>query len=379
MTAIISWLLLTDYAGKQLERISYGYMTLNCGEGKCAGVLAVYRVCLGSTLFHLVMSTGLYGVKSSADWRAKIQNGYWGFKWLFWIALIVLAFFLPNEFMAGWGKIVNIPGAAVFVLIQVVLLIDFSYTVSEQLLQWWDESGDQRYLYILILLTGACYITSITVTGFLFAWFGSAPCKLNQFFISFNLVLFIIVSFLSIYPAVQEANPKAGLAQSAMVAVYGTYLVASALSSEPVGENGSLCNPLLEQTQTQTTTVILGSLFTFLALSYSTSRAASTFSAGEDSTPLLSQQHLESAVNAGALPTSSLETQETNGPVDDEQDQVAYNYSFFHFIFVLGSMYLAMLVTNWDSVVFEKDDFAIVGRSLTAVWVKIVSGYTVLI
>ena len=321
------------------------------------------------------MSAGLYGVKSSTDWRAKIQNGFWGFKWLFWIALIVLSFFLPNEFMAGWGKIANMPGAAMFILIQVVLLIDFSYTVSEYLLQWWEESSDQRYLYVLIALSGISYILSITVTGFLYAWFGRGPCHLNQFFVSFNLVLVVLVSLLSIHPAVQEANPKTGLAQSAMVAIYATYLVASALSSEPVGENGSLCNPLLEQSQTQTTTVILGSLFTFLALSYSTSRAATTFSASDESQPLLNQQHLESAVNSGALPQSTLDSDDVQGPQDDEQDSVAYNYSFFHFIFVLGSMYLAMLVTNWDSVVFSKDDLAIVGRSLTAVWVKIVSGY----
>ena len=57
MTAIVSWLMLTDYAGKKLESISYGYMTLECGKGKCHGVLAVYRVCLGSTLFVTISNS----------------------------------------------------------------------------------------------------------------------------------------------------------------------------------------------------------------------------------------------------------------------------------------------------------------------------------
>ncbi len=83
----------------------------------------------------------------------------------------------------------------------------------------------------------------------------------------------MITSALSIIPAVQEVNPKSGLAQSAMVAIYATYLVASAISSEPTSDPNvsSICNPLEQQGKTETTTVFLGSLFTFLVLVYSTS------------------------------------------------------------------------------------------------------------
>jgi hypothetical protein len=381
VTALLSWLMLTDYVGKKLQEISHGYLQLNCPEGKCYGVLAVYRICLGATLFHFVMSLGMWGVKSSTDWRASIQNGYWGIKWIVWIALTGLCFLLPNGFMAGWGKIVNMPGASIFILIQVILLIDFAYSISESLLGWWEDTDDRRYLGLLLFLTASCYLLAITVTGFMYAWFGAGGCRLNQFFITFNLILMLFTSVLSIVPAVQEANPKSGLAQSAMVAIYATYLIASALSSEPSDSFGKIvCNPLIEQSKTQTTTVILGSMFTFLALAYSTSRAATTFH-GEDSEPLMGQQHLSAAVDSGALPMRSLE--ENQGadayPDDDEVDGVQYNYSFFHFVFMIASMYLAMLVTNWDTVVFTSEDLVVVGRSLTAVWVKVVSSWVVLL
>ena len=88
----------------------------------------------------------MWGVQSSQEWRAKIQNGYWAFKWLAWAALIVLAFFLPNQFITGWGKYVNMPGATLFILIQVILLIDFAYTVSETLLGWWEDTDDRKYI-----------------------------------------------------------------------------------------------------------------------------------------------------------------------------------------------------------------------------------------
>ncbi len=296
-------------------------------------------------------------------------------KWLGWVALIVLTFFIPNAFIMGWSRFINVPGATIFILIQVILLIDFAYSVSETLLGWWEDTDDRRYIGLLLFLTASCYIASIGVTIFMYIWFGPNECKLNQFFISFNLILFLLTGVASVMPAVQEANPKSGLAQSAMVAIYSTYLIASAISSEPA--DTGVCNPLGDpREKTETTSMFLGSLFTFLALVYSTSSAATTFHSSGDgsSEPLLS--HLTAAVESGALPASSLECSDYDGtyPQDDEVDGVQYNHSFFHFIFMIGSMYLAMLITNWDSVVFVGDEgYAEVTKSIVAVWVKVVS------
>ena len=41
-------------------------------------------------------------------------------------------------------------------------------------------------------------------------------------------------------------------------------------------------------------------------------------------------------------------------------------------------MYLAMLLTNWDTVSKVDSDYR-VGKSMTAVWVKVVSSWCVLI
>ncbi len=43
---------------------------------RCGGILAVYRVCWASTVFHALLALGTYGVNSSSEWRAGIQNGY---------------------------------------------------------------------------------------------------------------------------------------------------------------------------------------------------------------------------------------------------------------------------------------------------------------
>jgi hypothetical protein len=38
----------------------------------------------------------MIGVKSSQDFRAKIQNGLWGFKLILLVGLVIAGFFIPN-------------------------------------------------------------------------------------------------------------------------------------------------------------------------------------------------------------------------------------------------------------------------------------------
>lgn len=58
-------------------------------------------------------------------------------------------------------------------------------------------------------------------------------CALNKFFISFNLILCVIVSILSVLPSVQEMQPRSGLLQSSVVTLYVIYLTWSSVSSQP--------------------------------------------------------------------------------------------------------------------------------------------------
>jgi hypothetical protein len=107
----------------------------------------------------------------------------------------------------------------------------------------------------------------------MYGFFAGSDCTLNRFFISFNLALCIIFTIMCIHPAIQEANPRSGLAQSSMVAVYCTYLIMSAIGNRESKE----CNPLRKSGAgegTRMTTVVIGAVFTFLAIAYSTSRAA---------------------------------------------------------------------------------------------------------
>ncbi|KAI9245462.1 serine incorporator/TMS membrane protein [Sporodiniella umbellata] len=357
LNSMLAWLMLSDFAVKQISKITLDYLKLSCVGGKCYGTIAVHRVCFALFFFHVVF--GLLLLKSQG--RSTVQNGWWGPKILFWISLVVGSFFVPNEFFEIWGNYLALIGAAVFILYGLVLLVDFAHRWTERCLENMEfDDSNNTWKYILIGSTLFTLISSAVLIGVLYGYF--AECSLNQFFITFHLILTLSVALLCIWPQVQEANPRSGLSQSSIVILYGTYLVLSAVANEPDDQG---CNPLVRSDGPKTTSILLGTLFTFLAIAYSTSRAAYKDRDG--------MQHSESRENLlienGAYTQSS---------IDQDKDSEPYNYSFFHFVFAMASMYVAMLLTNWNTIISEATDSGTlvrIGNSYIAVWVKIVSGW----
>ena len=214
-----------------------------------------------------------------------------------------------------------------------------------------------------------------------------------------NLIILLIISAISVHPTVQEFNPQAGLAQSAMVAIYCTYLTMSAVSMEPDDKH---CNPLIRARGTRTVSIVIGAIVTMLTIAYTTTRAAtqgialgakgthaySKLSDEEVEHGLVDQQPgnsrremraeaLRAAVEAGSLPSNALDddddSDDGHDAKDDERSGTQYNYTLFHVIFLLATMWVATLLTqNIDT---QAEGVAAVGRTYWASWVKIVSAW----
>jgi len=238
------------------------------------------------------------------------------------------------------------------------------------------------------------------MTIVMYIFFAKGNCTMNQIAITFNLTFFLIVSAVSVHPAIQEYNPKAGLAQSAMVAVYCTYLTMSAVSMEP---DDHQCNPLIRAQGTRTTSIVIGAIVTMLTVAYTTTRAATQGVAlggkgkirlpEEDEHDLVTQQPdsrremraaaLRQAVEEGSLPADALlddddESDSGNTAKDDERTSTQYSYALFHLIFFLATTWVATLLTmniEESTKGGELDDFAPVGRTYMASWVKIISAW----
>ena len=221
-----------------------------------------------------------------------------------------------------------------------------------------------------------------------------------------NLLVLLIISAVSVHPTVQEFNPQAGLAQAGMVAIYCTYLTMSAVSMEPDEHH---CNPLVRARGTRTASIVIGAIVTMLTIAYTTTRAATQgialgshagHSYGKLATDdsehgLVDQQPsaarremraeaLRAAVAEGSLPANALDDDDDSddedavsdgrGGRDDERGGTQYDYCLFHVIFLLATMWVATLLTQ--NIDFENTgDFAAVGRTFWASWVKIVSAW----
>ncbi|KAF9916701.1 hypothetical protein BX616_003058, partial [Lobosporangium transversale] len=281
--------------------------------------------------------------------------------------------------------------AGVFILFGLILLVDLAHTWSETCVDKWEQSDSNIWRFILVGSTLVMFLGFLVLTEITYNYFAGKGCGMNTFWITFNLILGIIVTILSILPAIQDANPRSGLTQSSMVVIYCAYLVLSGVANEP--DEDTNCNPWNKARGTRTTSVVLDAVFTFLAVAYSTSRAATqsgkaTIDNGDyaplkaDSTAQQSDAIL-AAVERGALPVSALDDIDEEDDTeydakDDEKNGCQYNYSFFHIVFALAAMYISMVLTNWNT--FEEVDrngnnLILIDQSRPAVWVKVVSSW----
>jgi hypothetical protein len=65
------------------------------------------------------------------DCRAGIQNGFWGFKYLLIIGGMIGAFWIPDGAFGEVWMYFGMIGGFLFILIQLVLIIDFAHSWAE--------------------------------------------------------------------------------------------------------------------------------------------------------------------------------------------------------------------------------------------------------
>jgi len=201
-------------------------------------------------------------------------------------------------------------------------------------------------------------------------------CQMNIAFTSINLVLCIVMTILSVHPKIQEYSESSGILQASIISAYATYLAWSSLMSEPVdfNSNGNQCNPWAVKNDSSSSaasniTVIIGAIITIIALVYTTIRVAISVGKNDLETQPLTKEEKEIE--------KELDKEEEREEINKD-DPVEYSFTKFHLIFVLGSMYLAMLMTDWQTVspsASSSTGHIIVDSGMGSVWVKIISSW----
>ncbi|XP_031423913.1 serine incorporator 3 isoform X2 [Clupea harengus] len=372
------------------------------------GYKAVYRVCFGMSMFFLAFSLLMINVKNSKDPRAVVHNGFWFLKVVAIVAVTAGAFYIPEgPFTRTWFTVGGF-GAFCFILIQLVLLVDFAHSWNESWVDKMEKENAKAWYAALVSVTALNYVLSgITIVLFYVFFAQPESCALNKFFISFNMLFCIVASIVSVLPKVQESQPRSGLLQSSIITLYTNYLTLSAMTNEP----DRTCNPNLlsiiqqmaaptvapleMEVENQTSVIILGTeepiltspylqwwdaqsivgLAIFvLCILYSSIRSSNNSQVNK----LILASNDSSMMEESSTGIPEDAEVESGGPKrveDNERETVQYSYAFFHFMLFLASLYIMMTLTNWYS---PDADFNSMTSKWTAVWVKITSSWVCL-
>ena len=260
VTALAAWLCGMYVPAEVLARVpSLGA----CAAGPAGDVraclvsLVVVRAMAALAAWYGVLALLTVRVRSAADWRVRIYAELWGPKVLALAALVAVAFVLPNDVFVGYSWLA-LAGAAAFVLVQIVVLIDFACEWAGAWVAHMEEDaetdaeadldgcgaagGANGYFAALLATSGAMFLGALAIVVALYCLFTRAHalapggCRagaLNAFFITTQLVLAVACAVCAVLPAVKERTPDSGLLQASFVALYTAYLLLSALLSEP--------------------------------------------------------------------------------------------------------------------------------------------------
>lgn len=338
--------------------------TIECE--KIVGPRTVYRIFMGLSFFYLLMSLIMIKVQSSKDIRVNFQKGFWLIKIILANVLIGLTFLIPfDDYSDKVWFIISIIFASIFILMQLVLLIDFAHTWSKILIEKSEESYDDGgcfsngWTLFIGIASAISYLVSLILIILSIVYFSNnVGCSLQKASISINVCFSIAFSVLSVTKFVREKTPYSGLLQSSMISIYSSYLLFSGL----LNFKDPQCNLLLQQKSVDSLNTWLGiltSLFTIILIIYS------CFSSSEQADSFVINSSSVNGSNQGQV------------VVDDETDGLKYNYSLFHILMMVASMYIQLFLTGWNLPSSNIDQST--NYSMASAWVKLVSSWICMI
>ena len=109
---------------------------------------------------------------------------------------------------------VGLIGAFLFILVQLVLLIDFAHSWNETWVDKMEENDSKCWMVALLFCTFTMYGISLAGIVCMFVYFTQSDtqkCSVEKFVISFELILAVVVSILAIHGKVQARQSKSGI------------------------------------------------------------------------------------------------------------------------------------------------------------------------
>lgn len=282
------------------------------------GFFVIFRVLLGAAVYHLLQSVALLGVNTSEDRRSILQDGLWPIKVFTLIGCVTVCFYIAPEYFKTIFY-VSFAGASFCTLIQAFLLVDVAYDYAELLVEKYDETGKNRYKYILIGST--IFFNAIILFGSIYLLV-KYPSGWDRFLVICNFLASASMTIISGLEFVQDFNPRSGIFQSSLLGAYNFYLILSGILSRPDHDFSRGSERWIQS---------LTTMGYFIAIFFA---AFSAFRTGQASHKLLI-------------------TTKYDDDSENSEEHEDYSRSFFHFIFLLSALQLAILMNRWRAPEFD--------------------------
>ncbi|KAF8068250.1 SERINC3 [Scenedesmus sp. PABB004] len=289
----------------------------------CSGQQVVLRFSFATFSFFAAHALALLWCRRESDPRVGLHTGGWLWKALLWAGALVGFLFVPPGAIFYYANAARF-GAGLFLVFVMVETVAATYDANAALVAadaWWSWA---------LLVAGAAlgFGGGLALVALCYHYYATSPgCSLNLFFITWSLVMGLAMVAVLFVPGRLEV---AGLLTSGAVFAYASYLLLSALSSEPL-------NDCVRDTGARQQWITIVGVFLGLA--------------------------------AVVYSTLTLGTSHIFGGGDEDKGELPYRPDVFHLIFALAAMYMAMLLTNWQ-LSPDPGDMWRIDRGWISTWVK---------
>jgi len=326
----------------------------------CRSIGAVLRISFTLAIFHFIIAILCLFPGKMAQ---AVHEGGWGFKFLIVFVMFVACCFIPNDFFKGY-MYVSLCTSLIFILFQVVILIDLAYTWNAKWVGQYDgtdnESGSETsWVVLLVIFTVLFFGGGITIIVFLYVGY-HGPFEIVC--TSITLGAAVLYTAFSVSPWKGE---NGSILTCSIVFLFTCFFCWSAiLSSSDVGKEAEYSTALQ---------IFFGLAIMILALFYVCCYAKNPdapSSAGGVieviNKPLIEQEDEKEKLLNKDAPLNS----ETSS---EELPAVTLQTAFFHLVMVFAALYYGMLLTNWGNPTIETSVGYFMPSAGLGFWIKIVS------
>lgn len=333
--------------------------TASANQAACYGNQMVFRIGFAFTIFFAAMMALVTCAKS------KAHDGAWICKILFIAVLFICTFWMPDNSMADFAK-ACLYGAGVFIAIMILVLIEWVHAINDS----WVKKGEtsDSWMWIMLGTSVGCYIVSIVFIVLSILWFAKSGCSLAAAEISITVIGCFLMSLLS----VSGINPNGSLLISAVVTLYSSYYMWSGLSASPDANCNTAGFP-------DWLKIAIGLVFQSIVMGWSAYTTAQD-AHGAASLKRRKDDDEEEEDPEDKEPKGSYQRMSNTGDCDDDEDgPCVKDLLIKNFTYLVASMYMTMIVSNWTYDQHAQIKAADFGKGNTILWVQLISQWVTMI